>query len=93
METPKRDLEVRLSVSSRNIETGQSTCSGGTATVVLNRSVPRTISRPMSRLAGVAECIWPAGSYRSRFTWTLTEPKSRISKQVFTESAEYRVVP
>ena len=62
-------------------------------TFILEPSEPVTYSRPLSRIAGVDHCDWPVGVYRSRFTWTLTDPESRVTKAVFQESDQFAVVP
>ena len=83
---PKRVLEMRIAVNTRDVATGEPVCVGGTVTFILEPSEPVTYSRPLSRIAGVDHCDWPVGVYRSRFTWTLT-------KAVFQESDQFAVVP
>lgn len=88
----KRVIEMRIAVNTRDVATGEPVCVGGTITFILDPSEPTTYSRPLSRIAGVDHCEWPAGVYRSRFTWTLTDPDSRVTKAVFQESAQFAVM-
>jgi hypothetical protein len=88
---PKRLLELRIAVSTRDIASGEPVCVGGTVTFILEPAVPMTFSRPLSRIAGVDHCDWPVGVYRSRFTWTMTDPASRVSKTLFQESDQFAV--
>lgn len=90
---PKRTLELRVAVSTRDIATGEPVCVGGTVTFIIEPSPPTTFSRPLSRIAGVDRCDWPVGVYRSRFTWTMTDPASRVSKTLFQESDQFAVAP
>jgi len=90
---PKRVLELRVAVSTRDIATGEPVCAGGTVTFIIEPSPPTTFSRPLSRIAGVDRCDWPVGVYRSRFTWTMTDPASRVSKTLFQESDQFAVTP
>lgn len=90
---PKRPLELRIAVNTRDIETGEPNCLGGTVTVIVDPSEPTIVSRPLSRIAGVEKCDWPVGDYRSRFTWTMTDPASRVSKTIFQESEPFAVLP
>lgn len=89
----KRTLELRLAVSNRDMDGGDPVCIGGTVTFILQPSVPATFTRPLSRIAGVDRCDWPVGQYRSRVTWTMTDPESRVSKTLFQESAIFSVTP
>ncbi|MGV8856248.1 MAG: hypothetical protein ACOH2L_16580 [Devosia sp.] len=89
---PKRVLEMRIAVNTRDVATGDAVCIGGTVTFILEPSWPHTYSRPLSRIAGVDHCEWPPGVYRSRFTWTLTDPESRVTKALFQESDQFAVV-
>jgi len=88
---PKRLLELRVAVSTRDIATGEPVCVGGTVTFIIEPSPPVTFSRPLSRIAGVDRCEWPVGVYRSRFTWTMTDPASRVVKTLFQESDQFAV--
>lgn len=88
---PKRMLELRVAVSTRDIATGEPVCVGGTVTFIIEPAEPMTFSRPLSRIAGVDRCEWPVGVYRSRFTWTMTDPESRVSKTLFQESDQFAV--
>lgn len=89
---PKRVLEMRIAVNTRDLATGEPVCVGGTVTFILEPSDPVTYSRPLSRIAGVDHCEWPVGVYRSRFTWTLTDPETRVTKAVFQESDQFAVL-
>jgi len=88
---PKRVLELRVAVSTRDIATGEPVCVGGTVTFIIEPAEPKAFSRPLSRIAGVDRCEWPVGVYRSRFTWTMTDPASRVSKTLFQESDQFAV--
>lgn len=89
----KRLIEVRAAISTRDLRTGEPTCLGGTATVIAEISGPRTYSRALSRLAGVDRCDWPPGEYRSRITWTMTDPITRVVKTTFQETPPFKVLP
>lgn len=90
---PKRVLEMRVAVNTRDVATGEAVCIGGTVTFILEQSDPKVYSKPLSRIAGVDHCEWPPGVYRSRFTWTLTDPVSRVTKALFQESDQFAVLP
>lgn len=80
---PNRLLELRIAVNTRNIATGDPVCIGGTVTFIIEPSDEIKFTRPLSRIAGVDQCDWPPGAYRSRFTWTMTDPASRVQRQSF----------
>lgn len=90
---PKRLLELRVAVTTRDVATGAPACIGGTVTFIIEPSEPTDFSRPLSRIAGVDHCDWPPGEYRSRFTWTMTDPATRVVKTIFQESETFRVLP
>ncbi len=89
----KRTIEVRAAVTTRNLATGDPICIGGTNTVITEPTPPRIYNRVLSRLAGVESCEWPAGEYRSRITWTITDPATRVSKTVIQETEPFNVLP
>lgn len=90
---PKRQLELRVAVTTRDIETGDPVCVGGTVTFIVDPAPPVTFSRPLSRIAGVERCDWPVGDYRSRFSWVMTDPETRVSKSFLQESQVFSVRP
>lgn len=90
---PRRLVEARVAVSSRNVQSGEPVCVGGTVTFILEPGDPITTTRPLSRLAGVDHCDWPIGEYRSRFAWTITDPATRVVKTIMQESAVFSVRP
>jgi hypothetical protein len=90
---PKRQLELRIAVTTRDVETGEPVCVGGTITFIVEPAPPARFARTLSRIAGVERCEWPVGTYRARFSWSMTDPATRIAKSFVQESAEFRVRP
>ena len=90
---PQRMLEVRVAITTRDMSTGEPVCVGGTNTVIAEPTKLMEYRRELSRLAGVNSCDWPVGQYRSRLTWTMTEPETRVAKTIFQETAPFRVLP
>ena len=88
---PKRLLELRVAVNTRDVANGTPVCIGGTVTFIIEPADATTFTRPLSRIAGVDRCDWPPGEYRSRFTWTMTDPASRVVKTIFQESEPFSV--
>ncbi len=90
---PKRPLELRVAVTTRDMATGEPVCVGGTVTFLVQPAPPDSFSRPLSRIAGVERCDWPAGDYRSRFSGVMTDPATRVSKSFLQESQVFSVRP
>lgn len=90
---PQRLMEARVAVSSRNVQTGEPVCVGGTVTFILEPGEAIASKRPLSRFAGVDHCDWPIGEYRSRFSWTLTDPETRVAKTMMHETGVFQVTP
>ena len=89
--TPFHDLLVRLTVSPRNVETGAVLCSGGGPTTLYHSGVAINVKSSIAGLAGLDNCTWPAGLYRMRLTFSMTEPDSQISKVMLVETEDVEV--
>lgn len=90
--TPAQNLLIRLAISSRNSDTGNVLCSGGSQTVLYEAGVPVTVNAPVSRLAGLDACEWPVGRYTVRVTFLMTEPQSQIAKTLLVETNDIEVI-
>lgn len=87
----KRDLLVRGSVVSTNVDSGELYCVGQTPTRVEYAVGDYEVVTQIRNVANVDECNWPAGEYETRLTWFLTDISSGIMKQFAQTSNRFTV--
>lgn len=58
-----KPVAVRTSISPRNMATGESVCAGRVSALYDEPRPPRSFSAPVSALAGLQSCDFPAGDY------------------------------
>jgi len=90
--TPAMDLLIRLAVSPRDADTGNVVCSGGGRTILYEAGIPVTVDAHLSSLAGLDSCEFPAGRYRVRLSFLMTEPGTQITKTLLVETADLEVI-
>lgn len=73
-----RPAVIRLNISPRNKDTGDTICAGRITSTYGEPSGMQDIKIPISSLAGLDNCTWDAGNYVANITMSLTDLASGV---------------
>lgn len=73
-----KPVAVRTTISPRNMATGESVCEGRVSALYDEPRPPRSISTPVSALAGLQSCVFPAGEYTVSVTIIPTDLATNV---------------
>lgn len=73
-----KPVAVRTTISPRNLATGESVCAGRASALYDEPRPPRSFSTPVSSLAGLQSCDFPAGEYTVSVTIIPTDLATNV---------------
>src|SRR5690606_30053221 len=88
-----KPVAVRTEISPRNVATGASLCSGRLSSVYPQPRSPLSVSVPVSALAGLESCRFPAGDYSVSVTITPTDLELDVQLKPITFESKFTVAP
>ena len=87
-----KPVAVRTTISPRNLATGESVCEGRVSALYDEPRPPRSLSVPVSTLAGLQSCDFPSGDYTVSVTIIPTDLATNVQLKPIMFEHHFSVV-